>query len=356
MLALSEIKKIIDKSGLIAEFRSHDKQSWDLVNKKVEIIPVVYTWHFVDYNTVYFNSFSDSSIDISLIIYNDNMPCAIWPLVFDGSKKEPLKSINNQYGGIVIPPLFIDNFSKKSQRRIIKFCVKFLNLLLEESNGECWKTNDLSTKGDVGYWHQIILEKGGVLDKINYAMYVDLTMSIEQIRSNIRKSFRPLISSGLKKWNVRVMDKYNDNTWEEFRELHKAVAGRVTRSIETWNIQREAIKSSNAFLVYVVDSNDNMVGGGYFDMSDYECNYSSGVYNRELSDQPLGHIVQYHAILTMKDKGRKLYLLGDRFYNEELPYITHKRVQISNFQQGFSSKILPKIGLIFQSVKNKKEK
>ncbi len=177
-------------------------------------------------------------------------------------------------------------------------------------------------------------------------MYVDLSMSIKEIRSFIRKSFRPLVSSGLKTWNVIVMDEYCQNTWEEFRELHKTVAGRVTRSIETWNIQSEAIKSGNAFLVYVTGSDDVMVGGGYFDMSEYECNYSVGAYNRSLSDQPLGHMIQYQAILTAKEKGRKLYYLGDRFYKENLPNISEKRVQISNFQQGFSTKIFPRIGLL----------
>ena len=346
---MHEIKKIIEESGMSAQFRVHDKKAWNKVVKKVAKVPTVYAWHFVDYNTVYFHSFSKSSTDISLVIYHDKRPCAVWPLVFDASDKEPIKTVNNQYGGVVVPPLFVDNFPKKSQRRIIKSCLKFLNKILEESQGECWRTNELSTEGIAGQWHQIVLEKGGVLDRVNYEMYVDLLMSIEEIRSCIRKSFRPLVSSGLKKWKVTVMDQYCEDTWKKFRKLHKTVAGRVTRSIETWNIQREAIKSGNAFLVYVSGSDGSMVGGGFFDMSDYECNYSVGSYDRELFDQPLGHMIQYQAILTAKEKGRKMYYIGDRFYKENLPHVTEKRVQISHFQQGFSTKIFPRIGLLFQS-------
>ncbi len=91
-----------------------------------------------------------------------------------------------------------------------------------------------------------------------------------------------------------------------------------------------------------------MVGGGYFDMSSYECSYSVGSYDKQLFDQPLGHMIQYQAILTMKEKGRKQYYIGSRFYKEELPFVTEKQVNISSFKQGFSSHLFPRIGLIFK--------
>ena len=103
-----------------------------------------------------------------------------------------------------------------------------------------------------------------------------------------------------------------------------------------------------------------MVGGGYFVMSSYQCHYSVGSYDKRLSDQPLGHMIQYQAILTMKEKGRKTYLIGYRFYKENLPFVTEKQVHLSHFKQGFSSQIFPRIGLYFHSqrvannMKNKK--
>tara|TARA_Y100001970_G_scaffold294340_1_gene451028 strand:- start:11281 stop:12345 length:1065 start_codon:yes stop_codon:yes gene_type:complete len=352
VLSPPEIKRILEESGLSAQFRAYVKEDWERVTNQSSFVPTIYGWDFVNYNTVYFHSFSESSTDISLVLYHDKIPCAIWPLVFNPNEKEPLKTVNKLYGGIVAPPLFVDNFPKKSQRSVIKSCLIFLNKMIELSNGDCWRTNELSLEGNVGQWHQLGLEMGGILDRVNYEMYVDLSMSIEEIRSSIRKSFRPLVSSGLKKWTVTVMDKYCDDTWKTFRELHKKVAGRATRSIDTWNIQHEAIRSGNAFLVYASGSDGEMVGGGYFDMSVHECNYSVGSYDERFSDQPLGHMIQYHAILTAKEKGRKMYYIGDRFYEENLPYVEEKRVKISYFQQGFSSKIFPRIGLLFQSQKN----
>ena len=171
----------------------------------------------------------------------------------DFGKKEPIKSINDQYGGIVVSPLFIENFPKKSERKIIKACIRFLDSLLIKSRGELWRSSELTAKVNVSQWHQLCLENGAVLDKVCYELYVDLSLTVNQLRSFIRKSYRPLISSGLKKWTVFVMDQYCETTWNDFRSLHKRVSGRVTRPIESWNVQHNAIKGGDAFLVYVAE-------------------------------------------------------------------------------------------------------
>ena len=75
-----------------------------------------------------------------------------------------------------------------------------------------------------------------------------------------------------------------------------------------------------------------------------------GVYDRELFDQPLGHMIQYRAIEEMKIKDISWYRLGTRLYKEESGFIDKKRVNISSFMQGFSTHMLPRIGLI---IKNK---
>lgn len=348
MLEIKEVKALIQRSQLDAELRADCANEWsDLVDQNSDV-PSFYLENEVDYQIAVFNYLSKSSTDISLILYHDNSPCGVWPLALDTCDKEPLKSINNQYGGIILPPLFANNFPKKSERKVIKSCMEFLNKLLVASGGECWRTNDASLDGYVSQWYQIALEKGAMLDKVSYEMHLDVSMSVDEIRKCIRKSYRPLISSGEKNWTASVMDQYCEDTWNKFRTLHKTVTGRVTRSVDTWNIQHQAIKNGNAFLVYIVNSEGIMVGGGVFVTSGYQCHYSVGSYDRRLSDQPLGHMVQYQAILTMKEKGIKMYYLGDRFYRENLPFVTKKQVDISHFKQGFSSKIFPRISLTYQ--------
>ena len=159
ILTLREIKNIIESSGLNAQFRVDCKNEWSDVVEQGSDVPALYMEHLVDYQTVHFHGISDSSTDISLIFFHDKSPCGVWPLIIDVNDKEPIKSINNQYGGVVVPPLFIENFPKKSQRRVVKSCIEFLNKLLAVSCGECWRTNEVSATGGISQWHQIGLEK-----------------------------------------------------------------------------------------------------------------------------------------------------------------------------------------------------
>ena len=115
-MTYKEIENLFNSSGLFAEFRIDSQISWSDVVSRSQKVPYYYTLHEVDYQTVHFCDASESAIDISMILYHDRKPCGVWPLVFDREEKEPVKSINNQYGGVVLPPLFIKDFPKKSQR------------------------------------------------------------------------------------------------------------------------------------------------------------------------------------------------------------------------------------------------
>ena len=347
MLEMNEIEDLIKSVNLDAEFRSKCGAQWGDIVAQIADVPTQYLEHLVDYQSTVFHFLSEQVVDISLVLYSDRKVCGVWPLFLDLNNKESIKSINDQFGGIVIPPLFIDSIPKKTERRIIKACNRFLDSLARRIGCEVLRTSELSGSGYVSQWHQIALENDAYLDRVNYELYVDLTLSIEEIRKAIRKSYKPLVSSGLKNWEVTVLDQYCEKTWNRFRELHKSVSGGITRPIESWDIQHNAIKCGNAFLVYVSGGDGEMVGGGLFDMSGNEGNYSVATYKKSLSDQPLGHLVQYHALLKIKEKGRSRYYIGSRFYREELPVVTEKQVNISSFKAGFSTFVLPRVTLKF---------
>ena len=349
MLKKNEVMTLIQEAGIDAQFQENCGSQWSELVNQISEVPTYYLEHYVRYQSIVFKYTSENLIDISLVLFNDNRICGVWPLFFDPSKKEPIKSINDQYGGIVIPPLFIENFPKKSQRRIIKSCIRFLNSLLSKSEGETWRASELTANITLSQWYQLCLENGAVLDKVCYELYVDLSLPIDQIRSFIRKSYRPLVSSGLKKWTVSVMDQYCKTTWDDFRSLHRRVSGRVTRPAKSWQIQHNAIKAGDAFLVYVSDPEGKMVGGGYFDMSGNEGYYSVATYDKSLINEPLGHMVQYQAILSLKEKNRSLYNIGSRFYHEDLPAVSKKQVDISSFKAGFSTFMVPRVVLLFPS-------
>ena len=58
MIELFRIKKILKESGLNAQFRKSKEKDWkEILNNNI-YIPIVYDWNFLNYNTVYFESFS----------------------------------------------------------------------------------------------------------------------------------------------------------------------------------------------------------------------------------------------------------------------------------------------------------
>ena len=89
-----------------------------------------------------------------------------------------------------------------------------------------------------------------------------------------------------------------------------------------------------------------MIGGGLFNYTN-ECGfYSVGAYDREFSDEPLGHAVQMKAIETFKKKKIKLYEIGRRYIKIEKIKPTDKELKISHFSDGFATHFMARQHLI----------
>lgn len=172
---------------------------------------------------------------------------------------------------------------------------------------------------------------------IGHEMFVDLTLSIQEIRAAFRKRYKSLISVAERQWFATVCSSTSTETWDEFRRLHLEVAGRSTRSQESWARQHEAIAAGNAFFVYLRDTAGRMVGGGLFHVSRDEGLYAVGAYDRALFDKPVGHLVQYLAIIEMQRRGLKWYKIGSCAYPGDSPPPSAKEIAISHFKQGFAT-------------------
>ena len=106
------------------------------------------------------------------------------------------------------------------------------------------------------------LLKEGLEPKPYYTCVIDLTRSIEELHSNIRKSYQSLANE--KNVNVACYILDDDFTQEgrdlrevftNFKNLHKEVVGFQTRSDKTWEIHREMVRKGQAFIVYSNDFN-----------------------------------------------------------------------------------------------------
>jgi FemAB family protein len=334
-----QLQNILTTVGLSAVRRTGHKDLWDKTFSNIIYKPVAYSNASLDYQFAYQYGHGGNWEDISLIIYFDNKPVALWPLSF--SVKEEQSNLTSQ-GAPVLPPIFIVDFPIISRKRIIKSCLDLANLISITNKISSWESGE-SFANSLGMsdWHIESMVRNSLCN-MRHELFLDLRPSIAEIKKTFRKSYKSLVTSGAKIWTVGVLDSQGDESvWQEFRNLHLKVSGRVTRSDETWTMQHQDIERQCAFLVWLKNSAGEMVGGGLFSFTSDEGLYSVGAYDRTLFDKPLGHVVQYRAIEELKNRGVVWYKLGARPYISDTPKPTDKEISIGEFKQGFASHFFP---------------
>ena len=170
----------------------------------------------------------------------------------------------------------------------------------------------------------------------NYQFYIDLNESEDQIKKNIRKSFKSLINWGLRNLSIRVFDNTNisKSDFEAFRLFHLKIVGDATRSILSWDMQYKSVMNSEGFLVMTY-LNDLLVSGIYILTNENQAYYGVSVNDRDLmkNNKPIGHATLFTSIIESKKRGKNIFILGD--YNDT----DDKNKNISNYKSGFTNRV-----------------
>lgn len=332
------IKKIFDQSSLDVTYRADNKNAWNSVLQQIAYVPFPYLDNTIEFQCG-LEADNTALKDISVIIHHDNRPCAVWPLSY---KEENNVVVLRSFVSMLLPPLFITGVPAISQKKINKTCIEIVSAIASQSGIKSLQSEEVFIeKTGISDWHYEWIRKGGSA-KLRYDLYVNLGLDIEKIKKSFRKSYRSLISSGIKTWQTGKLDSDDPAIWNAFRELHVRVAGRETRNKTSWDIHYEALVKGNAFLIYLRNDAGEMIGGGLFIHSGQECFYGVAAYDRSLFDKPLGHVVQFMAIEEMKKRNLRWYKIGTRAFPSDIPTPTEKEISITEFKEGFSTDILPK--------------
>jgi len=335
----SFILDVFKQSSLEIIYRENNCDAWNRVLDNAEYVPFAYLENSIHFQIALQTGNGVSLSDISVIIIHDNKSIAAWPLLY---KMENGEAAIMSFGAMVLPPLFVADTAWVSKKKIIKECIDVLIGICKQAHIKKIFSEEvfLNTK-EISDWHYEFIRKEAVA-KVKYDLYVDLGLGLEKIKNRFRKSYKSLISTGLKTWQVGKLDTDDSATWEAFRQLHIQVTGRETRTKQSWDIHYEAIKNKKAFLIYLRNDSGEMVGGGFFIHSGQECFYGVGAYNRSLFDKPLGHVVQYVAIEEMKKRRLQWYKVGTRSFPTDMPTPTEKEISVTEFKEGFATNIFPK--------------
>ncbi len=321
-------------SAVNAKPMSESPAEWDHVLSNALYVPLVYARSVVTYRNKYISEIVEKFTDISMVLMHDNKPAGIWPLNMRFSEGAWLCGSNE---GQILAPLFVKNTAEKTRKALIDRCLTVLEALCKLTDQKVLRCVEYVDDRGVDGWHRKLMERGATVRSVAHELFVDLSMSTEDIKANLRKSYKSLLSMGDRLWQSGIFARVGHDVFDEFRQLHFQVSGRATRSVETWNILEQAINCGDAFLVVLRDDKGNMVGGGLFYISRTEGLYAVGVYDRSLFDKPLGHIVQMKAIEHMKTLGLRWHKLGERFYQGDSNTPTEKELSIAHFKEGFAT-------------------
>ena len=174
--------------------------------------------------------------------------------------------------------------------------------------------------------------------RLEFKTVVDLSESEEALHAGIRKSYKSLVNRGKETLQMSFVNRETpeQKKFEAFRDFHHQVAGRSTRSDQSWMAQFETIAEGGGELALGYLLEGRLVSGTLTIDGTERSLYSTGVYDREYFDQPLGHWPVYQAVVRSKTRGMRWYDLG------ELPAYggaSDKEWQIGQFKKGFSDRI-----------------
>lgn len=326
-------------SDLDVVFRVDDSELWAETYDRMPFRPFNYLASALDYQLAYQRGHGGEWQDLSCVLRSNNKAVAIWPLTI--SERDGVASLSSQ-GLPVMPPLFIPECPALTRKKFTADCLHIADRLAARLNLTEWRSAPAFVdRADLDEWHLTAMGQGARCS-VRHELYVDLRLTLPEIKSGFRKSFRSLVTSGERLWRVEILRAPGEAAvWEEFRLLHAEVAGRVTRSLESWQSQHAALAADEGFLLVLRDSGSRMIGAGYFMCSADEGVYAVAAYDRSLFDKPLGHVVQYRAIEELQRRGCRWYRIGNRSFPGDEPAPNAKELAIAAFKQGFASHIFP---------------
>lgn len=316
----------IEKTGVkILDYNTQQfKDSWlQFANKKNEILPINYTYETYEYQYAYFSEQAEFE-NLSKILFIKNEPIALWPIF-------KLQDKYTTYGGDLCMPFFSDFIPTKVQEQLSGQIINgFFDLILSKS--------PISLRFDINSRYNAKMLSLSYLSKvqpiIGCEQWVDLEDSLETIFAQFRKSYKSLINQTKKLFDIEIHTSVSDDLWNKFKLFHLKQAGKVTRSEETWEIQKQHVNKSKSILITVKDKTDCYLGFALFNMNEYEAAYAVAAYEREKFDLPIAHGVQWEAIKYFKDKGLKSYIIGILPSPVECD---SKQFNIAKFKMGFGS-------------------
>jgi hypothetical protein len=165
----------------------------------------------------------------------------------------------------------------------------------------------------------------------------DLSVTEEELRQGIRRSYKSLINWGQRNLRMEFVDAANRNRslFSRYQEFHRDVAGRSTRPQRSWEVMFDWIAGGGGELLMGFLENGELAAGTIIVDGTQVASYASGVYDRKKFDKPMAHWPLWLGILRSKQRGLRRFDIGDIPFSDS----EKKQFDIGYFKRGFAGRL-----------------
>jgi hypothetical protein len=340
---MNSTNKIITRED--SKFIDH----WNRFLKENSNVSPFYSLIWMDYQRYYSEDRFVSDLSF-IIIGQDQTPLCICPLYVENYQGV----LRFAYRGEFLESLRTPLVNNKIQRKVAKTVEEEAFAYIDQKaiEHQIAKINFLIDPLCAVYEEEYFnhLTRYGYIDASISSQLINLTKSREDLWMELRKSYKSLINKGEKTYEVVIMDSKNPDFefHEIYRKLHFKAAGRVTRPIETFNLQFEMLKRDESMLLGI-KYKDQFVSCSYFMHNNRSAYYSSEADNPECEiPVTFGPLSQWSAIEYYKNRGLEYMELDNQQFGPQIfDHPNHKDLSISMFKRGFGGKTIP----LFRGIK-----
>lgn len=281
-----------------------------------------------------------SVVDVSFVVASRGEPRFAYLGAFvDDCQRVDLKAYE-------IPGVCLADPAKVSPSPALDLFLSEFERLTTSANGAVL-LRDYLQSGLLSPVTQYLLREGAKLKTHTFQM-IDLGRDEPELWRDVRRSYRSLINGGRKNLRLEFVDASSED-WEKmnaFRELHIRVAGRETRSVESWRSQYRWVTEGSAFLL-LGWLGEELVTAGMFTFTSSMCTYFSSASRRDLFEKPMFHTLMWHAMMRAKELGCRWFDVNEKYFpnNPIVACDDDKLMSISDFKMGFGGHLKPVIDI-----------
>ena len=183
----------------------------------------------------------------------------------------------------------------------------------------------------------IFLKKKNFKVKQNFSMFINLKEKAENLRKNLRKSYKSLINKEKKKNKILFSSQklFNENHFNDWINLYSSALLRGGKKLdnETIKLKEKALINNDLFISLAYDG-ENLLGGMSFNINKYYVSYSAAANNTNIEkdrSRAVGHLLLWETIIELKKSKYSFLDLGS--FSENIQ--NEKLKNINKFKRGF---------------------